>query len=373
MHPTVAHLLIEFLITVGCSAPKVVRKFKGNNNEKNYFANKLFPLFVQMMCRVQEDPEWDTLKTSEEEDEGEEEGDAKDCDVGETALDRLCQSLGLRTTYTLASTQLVQLFTSNQWQQQYVGLRYLGNYVEVSKNFTEKKQLTQHRREVLSVVTQFSQHPVQRVRAAAYYALNQFLIMHGSNILFGANNKQSASVEQHKLILNGILPGVLQGLSAKVNPAPRVRRYVLACLINLIDLCIPQSALEQTATSSSLTGSILGSVVGALNEGPLMIQEYCISIIMSLSETMRGNSFAQFYDPLMPVLKKLLQYTQAAGLEKFWGSVIECIAMVGESSGKAKFYGDAMDMMNHLASITHQVDEESEIRSYILRAWVRLA
>ena len=154
----------------------------------------------------------------------------------------------------------------------------------------------------------------------------------------------------------------------------------MASLINLIDSCIPTSMLEERGPDgvasngpNGLTSKILTAVVEALNEGPVLIQEYCVSVIISLAETVRGKQFVQYYDALMPILKQLLVYTQQAGLESFWGTVIECIAIVGESCGKDRFYNDANEMMNHLVSLSKQVDEDAEIRRYILKAWVRIA
>ncbi len=248
---------------------------------------------------------------------------------------------------------------------------------------TEKKLLANHRKEVLAVVLQFSRNENFRVRAAAYFALNQFLIMHGSSILTNSySNLQSK--EQQQTLINVVLPNVLEAMSAKASPPPRVRKFVMACLINLIGSCISSSALEYNANEvksnsniggnvSNITGNILNAIVSALQEGPTMVQEYCVSAIVSLAETLRGNQFAQYYDALMPVLKQLLHFTHQQGLESFWGSVIECIAIVGESSGKGRFHNDAVEMMNHLVALSMQVDEDSEIRRYILKAWVRIA
>jgi len=392
LHSALAHLLIEFLVVVCTGSPKIIRKFKKKNahsSDKNYFAVKFFPICVEMMVRVREDPGWDSATTPEEEDDDGDDGEggvdgARDWDVGESALDRVCQSLGLRSTYLLVSAQLLSLFTSSTWQHQHAGLRYLGNYVEVSKQFTDKKQLAQHRKETLSILLQFSQNKHYRVRGAAYYALNQFLLMHGSSILSGSLGKQGTGADQQGVLIGVVLPNVLSSLSAKSNPPPRVRRYVMACLINMIDCCIPASMLDRpvpaapgagsdAAVDMNLTAVILQAVVQALHEGPVIIQEYCVSVIMSLAEVVNGSYFAQYYDDLMPILKQLLQYTQKEGMETFWGSVIECIALVGESCGKTKFYCDATEMMNHLAAMTTQVDEESEVRRYILKAWVRIA
>lgn len=399
LHSSLAHLLIEFLVVVATGSPKVVRKYSkrtAHSSDKNYFAVKFFPICVEMMVRIKEDAAWDRATSPEEEDDdcdgddGEVSG-ARDWDVGESALDRVCQALGLRSTYMLVSAQLLSLFTSATWQHQHAGLRYLGNYVEVSKHFSDKKQLAQHRKETLSILLQFTQNKHFRVRGAAYYALNQFLLMHGSSIQSGSMSKKSSSIEQQNLLINIVLPNVLSGLSAKTNPPPRVRRYAMACLINMIDCCIPSSMLDKPlptqqlagASSSSeassgtvetnLTAVILRAVVQALHEGPVIIQEYCVSVIMSLAEVVNGAYFAQYYDDLMPILKQLLQYTQKEGLETFWGSVIECIALVGESCGKTKFYCDATEMMNHLAAMSTQVDEDSDVRRYILKAWVRIA
>lgn len=373
LHPVVRNMLLEFLVVLCCQSPKMVRKYRGQGNVKNYFALKMFPACLYLMQNVPDDPKWLISTVSEDQDMDTNE-DLQDADVGEAALDRMCQALGLKNTYSLVSSQLVHLFNSPNWKEQHAGLRYLGNYMEVSKDFTDKKQLVQHRKEVLTVVMQFSRNSNHRVRAAAYYALNQFLVMHGSSIRSTAGMSSGGGMEQQ--LVKVVLPNILESIPASCNPSARVRRYVMACLVNLIDCCMSVTSLEQASASHpSMTnaGIILKTVVDALHEGPLLVQEYSVTIIMSIAENMRGAEFIQYYDALMPILKQLLHYTEVSGLESLWGQVIECCAMVGEAAGKTKFYADATSMMNHLGALSQQVDEDSEVRRYILKAWVRIA
>lgn len=98
-----------------------------------------------------------------------------------------------------------------------------------------------------------------------------------------------------------------------------------------------------------------------------------MSAITSLAESVKGQQLARHYDTMMPILKQLLTYSQSRGLETLWGSSIECCAMLGEASGKITFYTDAMEMMAMLVQVQQQLEEGSDVRKYLMKAWVRIA
>lgn len=104
-----------------------------------------------------------------------------------------------------------------------------------------------------------------------------------------------------------------------------------------------------------------------------MVQELCISAIMSISENINGNLVACYYDDIMPILKQLLVYTQSLDNRQLWGQTLECCAVVGEAAGKEKFHADALDMMRSLMEIQSKLDEDSDIRQQLLKTWVRIA
>jgi hypothetical protein len=350
LQSAVRRMLVEFLVGISTAQYKKLRKLKGPNSEKGYFASRFFPICARLMWDVQEVPGWgEAQNTEEEEEEGEE---MQNSDMGETALDRVTQALGLRSTFAVISSQLSGLLGSSVWQHQRAGLRIMGNYLEVSARISDKNQLIQHRSDIANTLTNFTRSPHIQVRAAAYYAICQLFVMQGRDL--------SAAVTEQLL---GVL---LSGITMTENPAPRIRRNAVLSLLNLIDV-------SATSLLESWGDRILNGVIGALLEGPLMVQECCVSCIVSFAESVKGEQLASYYDSIMPILKQLLGHAQAQEHDSLWGQTIECCAIVGEASGKVKFHQDALDMMQSLSALQETMDEESEAKKYLLKAWVRIA
>ena len=344
------HMFMELLVTLCSEATKKVRKLKGPDGQKGYFVQILVPVCVNMMVSIPEDPLWSQSETAEENDSE----DVMDCDVGETSLDRMCRDLGLTATWSVVSAQFTDLLQSEVWQHCHAGLRCLGNYMEVSKNISNKKQLRQHVMDMALLILPFMKHNHDRVRAAAYYAFGQFITMHGRG-----QGLDASQVDQ-------TVPLLVEGLPCAVNMSPRVRRNALIALSNTVDIC-PANIIQRHA------GTILQAVAGALAEGPVIVQEMCVAVIIGLAETSEGSVLCDYYDAIIPVLKQLLAHSMANGLESLWGQGMECCAMVGEASGKEKFYPDALEMMNSLVAMDNELEEGSEARTYLMKAWVRIA
>jgi hypothetical protein len=212
--------------------------------------------------------------------------------------------------------------------------------------------LNQHRLEITNIIIGYATNAHARVRNAAFYAATQLFVTHG----------QYLKVE----LIQRLLGLLLSSVTISANRSPRVRRSAMLALVNMIEK-VPSSALE------TQTKAILDVIVAALSEGSVVVQEVCVQAIISVAETQRIEAISPYYDSLMPILKQLLAYAQSRGLESLWGLGLECCARVGEASGKIKFYPDALEMMSTLVQVQSQISEDSDIRKYILKAWVRIA
>ena len=348
LQSSVRRMLVEFVVCICTTSYKMVRKMRGPQGEKGYFALKFFPICARMMWGLKDSPDWVTATNTEEEEDAEDE-DMQDSDMGETALDRVTQALGHRSTFSVISSQLTVLLGSSIWQHQRAGLRILGNYLEVSSHITDKNQIVQHRIEVSNTLTIFSNNSHPQVRAAAFYAVCQMFVMQGRKL-------PSATTGL-------LLEIILNGMSMNTNPAPRIRRNAVLCLMNLVDS-------SATSLVEGWAPRILTAVMGALVEGPVMVQECCVSCIVSFAESVKGEQLSSYYDSIMPILQQLLHHAHVTGLESLWGQTMECCAIVGEASGKEKFAVHAFEMMR---SLENELGEESEARKYFLKAWVRIA
>ena len=242
----------------------------------------------------------------------------------------------------------------DSWKSLHAGLRVLGNYLEVSKAIADKVQMAQHRSDVVKMLARFVRHPHPRVRAACFYALGEFFLMHGSTLT-------ADKVDE-------FLPVIVEGINLSINPQSRVRRQVLLSLINLIDR-VSASAIERRG------GVILQSVAQALQDGPTFVQEVCLQVLISLAETVKGPAIAEYYDAIIPCLKRMLAVAHSSHDDILWARGVECCAIVGESAGRVKFYSDAIEMMKFLSEL--QTDtfggNEAEIKKYLLKAWIRIA
>jgi hypothetical protein len=343
------NLLIEFLVGLCVSSPKIARKLVNPlTGDKGHFAKRLFPFCIKMMLSLQDDAEWLISETQEDNIES-----VADSDVGETAIDRISKALGLRMTYPILSSLISTLLGGSTWQHVHAGLKLLGNYLEVSMRISDKIQLNRHRLDIITTLSSFANNSHPRIRSATFESICQLFIYHGKDL----NNE---SVEQMLLLILG-------SCDITINSSPRVRRNIFLSLINVMEVA-------NTDILELHISKILDSITKALTIGPVMIQEICISGITSLAEQIKGPQIAQFYDQLMPILKQLLVHSHQQGLESLWGLGLECCALVGESSGKEKFYPDALEMMTLLVSMQGDNDkEDSGNRGYLMKAWTRIA
>lgn len=347
-------LLIEFLVTLSNGITKRLKKVKGPNGEKDYFAMRFFPICLRMMSILPNEPNWETADTVEET-----HYDSAPCDVGESALRRATAALGVRNTYTIISSLLGSyLADTGNWQRQYAGLQCIAGYLEVSNNIQNQEQLTLHRKEVMGTLLHFMQHQHPRVKHAALYATSQFLLFHGNGL----------ETEQSLQLMNAIN----HNIPIATNPSPRVRRNAVIALIQWIDVT-PTSFLlnEQTQYSTK----VLEIICQALREGPTIVQESCVSAIISIAETSKGvaDTWLLHYPNIMPILKELLAYSHRRGLESLWSQALECVTVVGESAGKFLFYQDALELMELLTHVQNQLEPHSSLEAVLIKAWVRIA
>lgn len=353
----VRNQLVEFLTTMCEACPREMRRLSG----QEAVASRLLPVLAHFMAQLPEEasllPWNDGSDDYEEEDDDEIDGNGSALVVAEDAYDRVTTALGLRTTFPLVMTQL-QALVSPSWQQRNAAALILANYLEISAGLKDKAALTQHVSDVASHLGRLStSDPSTRVRNSAFFAVTQLLAILGSKL----------NEAQHNVLLDASVGNICCSAAA----APRLRRSALTAIINQLDL-LPEHMLEAHAPR------ILQQTVAALSEGPLMVQERCVSVLVRLAQVMRGErAFAQFYDVIMPILQQLLTYAQEKSIASLWGQALECYAIVGESAGPDKFKPDAMKMMTALVQM-QQSDTvpqayHSDAQSYILKVWVRIA
>ncbi len=341
-------LLIEFLVTISMGASKKLRKLKGPNHEKDYFVRRFLPLCFHMISNVADDLQWEKADSVEELNYS-----SSQSDVGESAFRRVTAAIGVRSTYTVVSNILSSyLPDQSNWKKPYAGLQALACFVEVSVNLPNQAQLDLHCKEVIGTLSHFMNHPHPRVKYAALYATSQFLLYHHGHL----------QPEQISSLMNQIIANI----PASVNPSPRVRRNAMIALIQFIDIA-PASYLKNQHVQ------LLELVCNALREGPTIVQESCVSAIISIAENSHGSSiWMTYYGSIMPIVKELLSFAYRRGLESLWAQALECITILGESAGKVLFYQDALEIMDLLTKLQNS-GQTNEIETSLMKAWVRIA
>eukprot|EP01038_Epipyxis_sp_PR26KG_P006698 gene6698-9187_t len=342
-------LFMELMVTLCSSSPKRIRALKNpRTGEKRYFLSKILPVCIEYISHLEDDPSWLEADSIEEYDDR-----ACVSDVGESSINRICIAMGVKSSYLIISQLIGPCLVSTQWQLQYTGIQCIANYLEVSATITDKNQLKLHRNEVVATLLLFIQNPHPRVKNATYYAISQLFIMHGKGL----------TVEQ----MEELMTVIIQGLAKSSNSSPRIRRTILISLMSLIDIA-PTNYLEQHS------GLLLSNIIMSLQDGPLIVQESCVSAIISIAQSVKGSSIWKgYYSVITPILQQLLQYSHSNNQESLWGQTLECYAIVGESCGKEVFFQDAMEMMRSLLSIQQQLPDNSEAEIYLMKAWVRIA
>lgn len=356
--------LIELVVTLCEYLPREVKRLKGPGGEAGFVVVSFLPLLAMLMAGI---PDIAGAMAPAEGDDG---ADCDDDDIGdgssidplvgtaENAYDRVCGALGLRATFPAVMEQLRACFggdaATSRWQHRYAGILILANYLDLSAGLGKKDQAEYvgHLDLVVRQLAHFAADPVPRVRLAAFFGITQLLVSHGSRL----------SQEQ----LGGLLDVVVSGVGAAVNPSPRVRRHALGALVNILEL-LPESMMAQRAAD------VLAQTVAAMSAGPLVVQERCVSVVISLSQTVSPAHVAALYDAVAPILQQLMTYAQGAGLSALWGQALHCLAVVGQAAGKDKFRHDALSLMRSLVGMHEAMAPEAEAQAYMLQAWVRIA
>jgi hypothetical protein len=342
--------LIEFLVTMSEIMPKLCRKMKDKlNTQKSYFASRLLPVCARLMTNIDDEENWEKESTIE---------DMKDnsiFDIGEQSFDRITQAIGLRSTFTIVFNILKELLGTNNisnWKCRFAGIQMISNYVDITTRIPERGQLEQHRSDISSTLIAYAADPHPRVRAASFYGLTSFIGCHGD----GMNEEE----------MDKILQVLLTSLSIGNNPSPRVRREVLLALVSSLSMA-HKSSVERWS------GMILGHVSSSLQDGPVIVQEQCICVILTLAESAHSDVLAKYYSSLMPIMQRVLAYAQESSLDTLWGSTLVCCTVIGEASGIDTFRSDAESIMGVLIALHNDSNTSQNVNRQLLQAWVNIA
>ncbi|CAB3220948.1 unnamed protein product [Arctia plantaginis] len=335
-------LALEAMVTLCETAPAMVRKRVPNG------VRTLTPLVLDMMCELEDEPDW-SLKDDAAEDDNE-----QNYVAAESALDRMCCGLGGKIMLNLIVGQVPEMLHSEDWKRRHAALMAVSSAGEGCH-----KQMEQMLDQVVSAVLNYLTDPHPRVRYAACNAVGQM-------------STDFAPIFEKKFH-DKVVPGLLMVLDDNANP--RVQAHAAAALVNFSEDC-PKPILTQylDPLMNKLEVILTTKFKELVEQGTKLVLEQIVTTIASVADTVEKD-FLIYYDRLMPCLKYIIANATTDDLKMLRGKTIECVSLIGLAVGEEKFTSDASEVMDLLLK-THtageQLPADDPQTSYLISAWSRI-
>ncbi|CAG9576082.1 unnamed protein product [Danaus chrysippus] len=335
-------LALEALVTLCETAPAMVRKVVPNA------IRLLTPLILDMMCELEEEPDWAVQDNASDDD------NELNYVAAESALDRMCCGLGGKIMLGLIVGQVPEMLNSQDWKRRHAALMAVSSAGEGCH-----KQMEQMLDQVVSAVLNYLTDPHPRVRYAACNAVGQM-------------STDFAPVFEKKFH-DKVVPGLLMVLED--NAHPRVQAHAAAALVNFSEDCPKQILTQYLGPLMGKLEAILTAKFKELVEsGTKLVLEQIVTTIASVADTVE-KEFVEYYDRLMPCLKYIIANATTDEFKMLRGKTIECVSLIGLAVGEEKFMGDASEVMDMLLK-THsegdQLPADDPQTSYLISAWSRI-
>ncbi|KAF9815034.1 hypothetical protein SFRURICE_010592 [Spodoptera frugiperda] len=335
-------LALEAMVTLCETAPAMVRKQVPNG------VSMLTPLVLEMMCELDDEPDWSMQDDAAEDD------NEQNYVAAESALDRMCCGLGGKIMLNLIVGRVPEMLHHEDWRRRHAALMAVSSAGEGCH-----KQMEQMLDQVVSAVLNYLTDPHPRVRYAACNAVGQM-------------STDFAPVFEKKFH-DKVVPGLLMVLDDNANP--RVQAHAAAALVNFSEDC-PKPILTQylDPLMSKLEVILTTKFKELVERGTKLVLEQIVTTIASVADTVEKD-FVVYYDRLMPCLKYIIANATTDELKMLRGKTIECVSLIGLAVGEEKFTSDASEVMDLLLK-THtegeQLPADDPQTSYLISAWSRI-
>lgn len=321
---------VEFLVTLAENKAGMVRKIPK-------FIESIIPILLNMMLDLEDNDDW---ALGQEEDEV----DITDSDIGEESLDRLSIALGGKTIVPIIFNIIPGFLADQDWKQRHTALMCISIIGEGCS-----KTITPILGQIVTNVVKYSQDPHPRVRWAACNALGQM------SSDFGPDFQEKFHAQT--------LPTLINVMGDKSNP--RVQSHSAAAVINFCEYATPDILEPYLDT-------LLAKLLALLNEGKIIVQEQVVTAIAAIADCMEER-FVKYYDPIMDILKKILNNANSPEYRMLRGKAMECISLIGVAVGKQKFYQDAKEIMEQFMKTQSAPMEQDDPQvSFLLQSWARI-
>ncbi|KAL3318569.1 Importin-5 [Cichlidogyrus casuarinus] len=348
---SIRNLALEVMVTLAENTPAAVRKAAGD------LVAPLVDFLLNMMCDLEDDPEWATLDTMDDEDE------ATNAVTAELALDRISCALGGKTVLSKITAKVPEMLSSPDWKHRHAGLMAVSACGEGCQ-----KQMEDLLPAILQAIVPRLGDDHPRVRYAACNTLGQMAVDFAPKL--------------QKAHHATIIPALMHVMS---DSCARVQAIACAAIVNFCEKApkiIFRQYLDPMITKLE---QVMSSKFQQIQTGQgRMVLEQILTTVSSVADASE-EEFVPYYDRFMPVLKYIMEQAVHPDYRMLRGKTIECISLIGLAVGKERFMQDAGPIIELLfkaqqqsSSAGDQPTGEETMQSddpqlcFMIGAWARI-
>uniref|UniRef100_A0A0R3TTP8 TOG domain-containing protein n=1 Tax=Rodentolepis nana TaxID=102285 RepID=A0A0R3TTP8_RODNA len=348
----IRHIALEVIITLAENIPSGVRK------AGKEMIRPLVRTLLQMMTELEDDPDWATADTPEEDEED------SNAITAEMALDRFACAMVSQVVLDEITQTVPIMLEDPDWRKRHAGLMAVSACGEGCH-----KQMEGMLGSIIQAVIPRMADPEPRVRYAACNAIGQMAADFGPKL---QKNYHSA-----------IIPAIMHVLDDKV---PRVQANAGAALVNCCETSMKSVLLTYLDDLVNKLQEVMTAKFHEMVEkGHKLVLLQTVTSIAAVADA-SGENFAPYYDRFMPGLKYIMENAIHPDLRLLRGKTIECISLIVLAVGKEKFMQDANSIMTLFmktqtaiggesagkGSNEDQFDDDDPQVNYIITAWARI-
>lgn len=341
MKEDVRQTCLELLVTLTEKKPEMMKKLSG-------YVPAVLNVIIQMLLEVEDMdlPEWN------ETDEDEDLVDFSNVDIAEHAMDRICKALDGKMIVMNLKGPLFQLInTAADWKHRHVGLQLITLVGEGCK-----KALRPYLNDLIASLLPRFKDPHPRVRWSACNTAGQMATDFAPTFQDKYHDK--------------ILPNLLDLLSDTQNP--KVQSHAAAALTTFCGKYGKDDDAEIAALVHPYMNDVLLKLYTLLSSTNRFAVEEAVTCVASLA-TVASESFVNYYDHFMPVLKMILnnvlRTTEHVVLR---AKCVECISLIGVAVGPERFMADAQEFLGILTNNFQFFTADEQNREFLMQASSRL-
>jgi len=259
--------------------------------------------------------------------------------VGEEAIDRVVDAVGMDAAGGSLFQLIGQYAQRTEWQYIHAALAAIKQTVEYVEEQTQSDQMAQ-------LLLQHMGHAHPRVRYTALHALGQL-----------ANDQSPGFQERaHKQ--------VMPVLSEKMDdPVDKVAAMAMSAFVSFAEeLEGPLMSEYSSAFMEKLVGKLQASQHRGIREESIT----SIAVIAGVIE----KDFSKYYGAIMPMLKSFVMSATGEKEQRLRGKAFECMSLLGLAVGKEQFLPDAQQAIQAMMTTVAEADDLQ--REYINEASQRI-